>query len=161
MHDRLTLTGQIAPRPGDRASVRLSHGHEERILTMEARRLAPLPPIERVFRALQVVVSLIFATVGFSLVLLRPNRMTWGFYLMAFPIAAAILPHSPLYPVSYLPTTWLVALGVFEDALVASGAVGFLVFCLRFPDNAPLKTRKGIDDCALICSLYWPRFSSQ
>ncbi|MGA8473527.1 MAG: hypothetical protein WB681_00535 [Candidatus Cybelea sp.] len=147
VHDRLTLTGQIAPRPGERVRLRLFHGHEARILTIEARRLKPLRPIERVFRALQIAVSMIFALVGLVLVLLRPNKMTWGFYLLALPIAATILPHSTLYPVSYLPTTWLIALGIAEDVLTAAGAAGFFVFCLRFPSNAPMTWRKGIDDC--------------
>lgn len=148
VHDRLTLTGQIAPHPGERVRLRIFHRHEARMLTIEARRLEPLPAIESIFRGLQIVVCIIFAMVGLVLVLLRPNRMTWGFYLVALPIAAAILPHSTLYAVSYLPTTWLVTLGLAEDVLTAAGAVGFLVFCLRFPSNAPIGWRKGMDDCA-------------
>lgn len=148
VRDRLTLTGQIAPSPGERVRLRLHHAHGDQLLTIEARRLELLPPIEKIFRALQVVVSIVFAMVGFVLVLIRPNRMTWGFYLIALPIATTILPHSSLYGVSYLPTTWLVALGVAEDVLMAAGAVGFLVFCLRFPHNAPMAWRKVIDNCA-------------
>src|ERR1700736_3014332 len=40
--DRLILTGQIAPLPGETATLRIQHGGERRTLTLKARPLAPL-----------------------------------------------------------------------------------------------------------------------
>lgn len=146
VRDRLALTGQLASRPGESVTLRIQHGGERRTLTLMARPLAPLSTTGSVVLALQVIASIVFVVVGLVLVLLCPSRMTWGFYLFAFPLASGILPISSLYPISFLPTSWLLVVDIVEDVLTAAGLVGFLVFCLRFPANAPTGWRRSIDN---------------
>jgi hypothetical protein len=77
-----------------------------------------------------VVVNLIFVLVGASLVLLRPSKMTWAFFI--FSIGTA--------PNYWLAEYWLPASVVFGNEtfagiLRALGMGAFLVFCVRVPSD--------------------------
>jgi hypothetical protein len=144
-HDVMVLVGQMAPHPGDKVNLKISRGDDRRAVTLTARPMAPLTTTDSVFLALETVACFVFLVVGLVLVLLRPSRMTWAFYLGAYAVSAGLSPHEIMYPVSYLPTTWLQILHLVENIITPAGIVGFLVFCLRFPTNAPTGWRKLID----------------
>ena len=141
----LILVGLMAPHPGEEVTLQISRGSKSRAVTLKARPLAPLTTTTSVILAFVTAANLVYLTVGLVLVLLRPNTMTWAFYLGAYAVNAATSSHEVLYPISYLPINWLQMLNVVSDVLIAAGVVGFLVFCLRFPANAPTGWRSHID----------------
>jgi hypothetical protein len=160
--DQMILTGQMAPHPGEQVTVQVMRGGERRALTLKARTLAPLPAADGILLALQITADAVFLVVGLALVLLRPSRMTWGFYLLAVMIGGVNTPHSTVYPISYLPTSWLRVLGLVTDVIAAAGVVGFLVFCLRFPANSPTGWRRIIDRfCPLLAVVLAAVFVSE
>lgn len=85
--------------------------------------------------------GLIFILTGTLLLLLRPSRMTWGFYLFALgnnnagALFYAFLP-APLY----LSIDVLIGL-----LLTAIAPVGFLIFALRFPSGEARGWRLTLD----------------
>jgi hypothetical protein len=160
--DQMILTGQVAPHPGEEVTVQVMRGGERRALTLKARPLASLSAADGILLALQIAADAVFLVVGLALVLLRPSRMTWGFYLLAVMIGGVNTPHSTVYPISYLPTSWLRVLGLVEDVIAAAGVVGFLVFCLRFPANSPTGWRRLIDRfCPLLAGVLAAVFVSE
>jgi hypothetical protein len=75
--------------------------------------------------------------------------MTWGFYLFAFMIAAALSTPDWGYFSQKLSAGWLVMLALLpQDILIAFGIVGYLIFCLRFPANAPKGWQAVVDKFA-------------
>jgi hypothetical protein len=73
--------------------------------------------------------ALVFIVVGAGLVLLRPSPMTWGFYLYTIgsnPGSDSVV--DALLPAGAYLINWSL-----ENACVAAGYVGFLIFALRFP----------------------------
>jgi hypothetical protein len=73
--------------------------------------------------------ALVFIVVGAGLVLLRPSPMTWGFYL--YTIGSN--PGSDSVVDAMLPAGAYLINWSLENACIAAGYVGFLVFALRFP----------------------------
>ncbi|MBV8460789.1 MAG: hypothetical protein JOZ28_02985 [Candidatus Eremiobacteraeota bacterium] len=95
---------------------------------------------EAVVVPLKRLVSLIFVTIGALLVLLRPSRMTWWFYLFAIgSVGATAFVYSSLPPAVY------VALNAVLYALYGGVAAAFLGFCVRFPSDTPTGWRKSLD----------------
>jgi len=73
--------------------------------------------------------ALVFIVVGAGLVLLRPSPMTWGFYLYTI----GINPGSDSVVDAVLPASAYLINWSLENACIAAGYVGFLVFAIRFP----------------------------
>jgi hypothetical protein len=142
---RLVLIGILAPRPGEEVTIHTSRGRSHRTVTLQARPLAPLPAADDISLALQAITSFIFVAVGLALVLLRPSRMTWGFYLLGFAWISGALPHNGHWPLSNTPTGFWIGWAVSSDVLLAAGAVGILIFSLSFPTNAPTGWLRTID----------------
>ena len=76
------------------------------------------------------VVDLVFVLVGSILVLLRPSKMTWAFFLFCIGTAPGIM-----LGYYWLPAWLVFASGVFVYALQALGFAAFLVFCVRVPSD--------------------------
>jgi hypothetical protein len=141
--DRAILTGNLAPHPGEAVTIRISRGNERRTVALKAHPLAPLSTTAGLELAFQVVADFIFVAIGLMLVLVRPSRMTWGFYLFGFATSIGVLPNN--YPFSGVPTELWVGISLALDVVIAAGAVGFLAFCVRFPTNAPVGWLETID----------------
>jgi len=84
----------------------------------------------------------VFLSVGLTLVLLRPSKMTWGFYL--FSLSALGWVGTELY----LPWKWAIAWSVLGDIVNQVGVIGFLVFALRFPRDNPYGWKRAVDIAA-------------
>ncbi|HEV2037282.1 MAG TPA: PDZ domain-containing protein, partial [Candidatus Eremiobacteraceae bacterium] len=135
------------PLPGERTTLSLFRGDKFHTLTLQAR---PLPPLSVTNSARLVLKSLwlfVFVAVGLILVLLRPSKMTWGFYLFALNVVTVFGPPSSY--LSHLPSSWLVIFHFFADVVAPAGVAGFLIFCVRFPANAAAGWRKVIESLAL------------
>jgi len=85
-------------------------------------------------------VSLVFIIIGASLVLLRPNRMTWWFYLYALGSAdATAFVYSPLSASAYNTINAIIY------ALYGGPSAALLGFACRFPTNEPTSWRRLVD----------------
>ncbi len=74
--------------------------------------------------------DLVFVLVGSILVLLRPSRMTWAFFLYCMGTAPGIM-----LGYYWLPAWLVFTTVVFVSILQALGFAAFLVFCVRVPDD--------------------------
>lgn len=117
-------------RIGDREKIVVNRGQQPSELTLVAGpELRSTSSILRL--ALRLLAGLCFIAIGAALVWLRPNVMTWGFYLFcisANPAPSSVLPATLPYP-------WDVAFGIVTDVLGAAGMVGVLIFTLGFPND--------------------------
>jgi hypothetical protein len=85
---------------------------------------------------LRVVVLIL---TGLLLLLLRPSKMTWGFYIFSI---SSLGWRGTEY---YLPWDWAIGWRVFGDVLNQIGPIGFLAFAIRFPRDVAIGWKRGID----------------
>lgn len=129
--------------PGKPLTLHLrSQGHERTVtLIAEAERLSPL---SRAVLGAREVVALGFIAIGVTLLIRRPSRTTWGFYLYCMGLNAGgniawfVLP----------PMTWYVGASVVNATLQNLGYVGGLVFALNFPREPRGGWREGCQRAA-------------
>jgi hypothetical protein len=136
----------LEPHPGERITLAVSRGAEHRLVTLQARPLPPLPLIDRLLVVLKSLWLLTFLAIALALVSVRPNKMTWGFYLFALNLVLVI--GDPPIVLSYLPIGWFVGWDAAHDVIAPAGLTGFLIFCIRFPANAPAGWRISIERLA-------------
>jgi hypothetical protein len=110
-------------------------------------------PLPRLSVSDSIAIVLLYAElltgmgIALFLVLVRMSRMTWGFY---FVVLATIFQYSPdeslflAYLVSHFGP-WIIGA---QNFTYLAGAVGFLVFCARFPTDAPRGWAKRLDSAA-------------
>ena len=94
---------------------------------------------DRLSLLLECAASLIFIAVGATLILVRPNRATWGFGLYCL----LILP-TAAYPFRLTSAAWALAAIVFYDIVQNVGVVGLLVFALDFPRAFDVPWRRSL-----------------
>jgi hypothetical protein len=143
LRDRLIFQGPAFPDPGERATFAVERAGKHHHLTIVARhyRYALADAISGFW--LQVTCA-VFLIVGMLLALIRPSKMTWAFYLASLAVMWA----GP-GPPPRGPTDWyLTYIFVWQVIIVPAGAVGFLVFWLRFPSNSVSGWRRTIDNLA-------------
>ena len=127
--NRLYLQYVRNPKPGQTIALRTENERGSRTVEITAK--------PGVFDAQAVgyyfasaVINLIFVLVGASLVLLRPSRMTWAFFIFSVGAGPAfVLGHY------WLPSSVVFANGVFAGMLRSVGLGAFLVFCVRVPGD--------------------------
>ncbi|MDQ6825389.1 MAG: PDZ domain-containing protein, partial [Candidatus Eremiobacteraeota bacterium] len=143
LRDRLLVQQWFPPKPGERITFAITRGGERRTVTLEARRVPPLSRNDAAGAILQAVVFLVFTSIGLVLVLLRPSKMTWGFYLVAYALAFASSTY--FFFIQDIPPVWQLPLMEVNNVFVDAGAIGFLIFCLRFPADAPTSWRRALE----------------
>jgi hypothetical protein len=146
LRDRFMLAdyGNVSPRPGERVTLSVTRAGQPRVLRLQAIPLPPLSTNDSVMLILQHIGFAILLGVGLALVLLRPSRMTWGFFLLAqLIIYASVLSTTSFF--SYIPAPWYVSLITAQNVCAVAGGWGLLAFCLRFPSNSPTGWRAVIE----------------
>ncbi len=93
---------------------------------------------------LWTVASLILVLAGAALVLVRPSRITWAFFLYACGAPQANL----VYFYSFLPPAGYVAASALSFAVGALAPLGFLLVALRLPRDPPAGWRRTCDRAA-------------
>jgi len=156
LRELYTLSGSAQPRVGEHVTFVAERGGKSRTLTLEAAPLQRSSPPDLIFQMAIWISSLIFLLVGTLLALVRPNKMTWGFFL-----GSAAFVWSFVNASSNLPTDLVLPFNLFCFAVLApAGVTGLLVFFLRFPTNSPVGWRKKIDDLAplifLVLAVFQP-----
>jgi hypothetical protein len=142
--ERLALVPSVSdtgfvPAPGQRITMRYIRGSTPHMVTLEAQpqRLPTAIVADIIFNR---STALIFGIIAGLLFLLKPSRMTLAFLGFAVGSTAG----SPTALTHATASAYFVG-EVFVDILAVIGAVGFLVFLLRFPDDAPVGWRLRVD----------------
>ncbi|MBV8163232.1 MAG: hypothetical protein JOZ91_03090 [Candidatus Eremiobacteraeota bacterium] len=141
VHDRLTLVGPLMPGIGERVRLTIQQGNARRKVTLVADATVPGT---LAFRLSQLVLQIGFLNwliVGAALVLLRPSRLTWSFFVLG---VGMIWPIAGSYP-SFVPTDWVVPILVLSIISCMAALMGFLIFSLRFPSDAVSGWRRRVD----------------
>jgi hypothetical protein len=147
-YERLPLPGRLnailnsTVTPDTPLSLELHHGS-----TVRTVHLMPVP-LPRLYGA----ADLSFAFAGFclgavslALVLMRPNRMTWGFALVVPPL---VLPEAVFLWMQHAPVAQGFAYAIFISLLYGLQAFGTISFASRFPANQPAGIARSIDRIA-------------
>ncbi|HEY7995128.1 MAG TPA: BTAD domain-containing putative transcriptional regulator [Candidatus Eremiobacteraceae bacterium] len=130
-------------RPGETQALTIERGSTKRDVVLTAQQ-HPLP-FNQTFEtliALQLASYIVFIAVGTWLVLVRPAKFTWGFFVCCLGLAA--VPSMIGWAVSGLnPVLGLVA---FCTWFVVSdvATIGFLVFALRYPTDELIGWRRPV-----------------
>lgn len=134
LRDRMLLyAGALATiRPGDRVTVTVRGSQGPRTVALAAPRVARVTLTDTVSRILLDLSAVVFVFVGSLLVLLRPSKMTWTFYLAGLCFALVFV-----YPVIDVPPAIGIALAIAGFAILGIGPLAFSIFCLQFPANEP------------------------
>ncbi len=127
--NRLYLQYVRNPKPGQTIALRTENERGSRTVEITVKPQVYDAKVVGYYFA-GAVINLIFVLVGASLVLLRPSKMTWAFFI--FSIGAG-----PGFVLGYywLPTAIVFANGVFAGVLRSIGMGAFLVFCVRAPGD--------------------------
>lgn len=140
---RILLVDLRYPRAGERFTVSINRAGRPLTLVAEAPPRAALAPSVRVIQILLLVALCVFVGTALWLVILRPQRLTWGFLLFSFVVVFESVWRDP----SWIPNNLFLPYLVASDVLWAGGVVGFLVFCLRFPTDTPQRWGRALEAC--------------
>jgi hypothetical protein len=138
-------TCYITPWPFERINLTILRIGAPFTATLYARPLPALSPIARFLLGLKCLWLFVFVAISLILVLLRPNRMVWGFYLLAINLVIIFGP--PPLVLSYVPGGWFFG-SLLNDLIAPAGVAGFLSFCVRFPSNSAVGWRRLLESLA-------------
>ncbi|HEY7993381.1 MAG TPA: PDZ domain-containing protein [Candidatus Eremiobacteraceae bacterium] len=115
---------------GERMTITVQRGAESRVLTLVARRI--YLSLSDIGMAAICVSTLVYLVVGLFLVLTRPSRLTWGFFLSALAwwyVGPNALPVPPSLVMQYMV--------LWGAVIVPWSLAGYLVFCMSLPNEVP------------------------
>jgi len=144
LHDRIIGLEYRSPAPGETATFELIHQRTARRITLTAAPLTNAESQEPFFSPLASflrLAGLAYIVVALIILLRRTNRMTWGLFLY---LVSATDVSAYRFPDRLLPAVVFAA-----DLLSVAGAVGLVVFAVRFPNDSPVGWRATIDRLAL------------
>ena len=125
---RLVLLDFHYPRAGDTFTFRVRSGGTSRLVTLRAEARPELS--EDLIVVLRRSTYVVFVAIAAFIVLRRPNRMTWAFYIYSL---AAIYGNGEYF--GFLPAGVYFALSEIQNVLLALGNAAFLMFASRFPND--------------------------
>jgi GAF domain len=107
-----------------------------------------------VLHAFKVFTLLLFTAVGTFLVLVRPRRLTWLFYL--FCIGPTVPSLAAITVLLNLPMPLGFAFNLLRMTLILAGLYGFAAFALCFPNDSAVGWRRTVQRAVLVFMLpYW------
>lgn len=133
---------------GQRINLVVSGPGPRRALTLQARPITPLSLSDSLALVFSDAALLMLLLVALFLVLFRPSKMTWSFYFVALSMLQ-LFSGNDLFLLSFVAADVRFWFAVAQDFINIASIVGFLVFCIRFPTNAPKGWHKVLDDAAL------------
>ena len=83
---------------------------------------------DQVVTLMSALGALVFIGIGVAIVLLRPDRATWGFFMFCIGYA----PASQAVFNLVIPAPWVLYGSMMLNAILAAGLAGLIVFALRF-----------------------------
>lgn len=127
---RLVMLDFHYPREGDTFTFRVRSAGVTRTVTLRAEARPEL--YEDLIVVLRRSTYVVFVGIAAFVLLRRPNRMTWAFYLYAL---AAIYGNGEYF--GFLPAPVYFWITEIEFVLLALGNAAFLAFAARFPSDKP------------------------
>jgi hypothetical protein len=124
-------------------SIELRHGSTVRIVHLTA---APLPRLYGAADLSFAFAGFCLGAVSLALVLMRPNRMTWGFALVVPPL---VLPEAVFLWMQHAPVVQGFSCAISFALLYGLQAFGTISFASRFPANEPAGIARWIDRVAV------------
>jgi hypothetical protein len=121
------------PMPADTMlTLQIIHDNQTQTFTLKAQ------PIPEKFTATTTLTaglaSFIFGIIGLILIMLRPNRMTWAFALIA---PAMLVPLNVIYWVQHTENVAATVVDISTYLLLAMQSTAMLIFASRFPNDKP------------------------
>lgn len=133
------------PAVGQRVTITVERAGHRILMTVAADPAPRLSAVNIMAFIISYLEIFVGVALGLMLVLARPSRMLWGFYLVTLN---AVFFYGIYYPFGKLSPTWLETMSTATAALEVSTAFGFLIFCLRFPSDTPTGWRARLDSVA-------------
>ena len=130
------------PQPGAAIELGILHAGQFKTVTIHARS-AMLSTAARWGIVGRIVQALVYVVVGGLLVLLRPSRAAWGFYLSCLGIN-----QPPAQTYGLFSHELAIVVAVSAHVLFAAGTTGFLIFALRFPHDRVSGWRRALEQLA-------------
>ena len=130
LEDRLYFQALRYPAPGQSFALRVRGKSGSRIAKIRTAMVGEFDALTLAYYFAGAIIDLIFVVVGSILVLLRPAKMTWAFFLYCVAIAPGLI-----FYYYWLPTWLDYGASVFADVLRSLGYGAFLVFCVRVPND--------------------------
>ena len=127
---RLVMLDFHYPREGDTFTFRVRSTGLTRVVTLRAEARPEL--YEDIITVLRRSTYVVFVGIAAFVLLRRPNRMTWAFYLYSL---AAIYGNGEYF--GFLPAPVYFGITEVQFALLALGNAAFLTFAARFPYDRP------------------------
>jgi len=127
---RLVLLDLHYPREGDTFTFRVLEKGVNRLVTIRAEGRPEL--FEDLIVVLRRSTYLLFVGIAAFIVIRRPNKMTWAFYLYSL---AAIYGNGEYF--GFLPAPVYFTICEIQVVLLALGNAAFLTFAARFPYDRP------------------------
>ena len=140
---RLVMLDFHYPREGDTFTFRVRSGEQSRIVTLRAESRPEL--YEDLIVVLRRSTYVLFVGIAAFIVIRRPNRMTWAFYLYSL---AAIYGNAEYF--GFLPPGVYFGITELQFVILALGNAAFLAFAARFPSDDPFGWGKWVDRAAPI-----------
>lgn len=129
--------------PGTRLDVTFTRQNVTRSVTLVA---VTLPWLYGMVNLSYALAGLVLGAVSLGLLVLRPNRMTWGFALVAPPL---LLPDALSQWSQTAPHGLGFTYETFSGLLYALQAAGIVTFASRFPTQTPTGINRTIDRLAI------------
>lgn len=138
---RLVMLDFHYPREGDTFTFSVRSGGASRLVTVRAESRPEL--YEDLIVVLRRSTYVLFVAIAAFIVMRRPNRMTWAFYLYSL---AAIYGNGEYF--GFLPPAVYFGITEFQFVLLALGNAAFLAFAARFPNDDPQGIARWTDRAA-------------
>ncbi|HEY7993387.1 MAG TPA: hypothetical protein VID24_04220 [Candidatus Eremiobacteraceae bacterium] len=143
---RLVLLDLHYPRQGDAFAFRVREKGVSRLVTVRAEGRPEI--LEDLIVVLRRSTYVLFAGIAAFILLRRPNKMTWAFYLYSL---AAIYGNGEYF--GFLPAPVYFTICEIQVVLLALGNAAFLTFAARFPSDRPQGWAAGADRAAPLAFL--------
>jgi DNA-binding SARP family transcriptional activator len=139
--DRLRIRWYDDFAPGAHVALRTVRDGRIRVVQIvTAQEAQPLSPLTEILMALRLLTYVVFIVVGASLVLLKPARFSWGFFLCCLGLAT--LPGLIGRATSIVDASLGFALYGIWLVVADLANIGFLAFSLRFPNDEAIGWRR-------------------
>lgn len=138
-------------RPGQHMTLSLERGAEHRVVTLVA---TPIHlATSDIGTAAVSLANFAYLVTGLFLVIRRPSRLTWAYYIfgLAWWWVSGV-------PNPFLPATLIAPyVYVWNCIILPWSFVAYLVFCLSFPTAGPIRWRRIVDIGApTLAFILWP-----
>jgi DNA-binding SARP family transcriptional activator len=130
-------------RPGEIERLTIDRGSKTRTVALVAEQHPPpFNSTAKILIAIALLTYGVFVVVGTTLLLARPARFTWGFFLCCLGLAAN--PGMIGWSLSTIDPSFGFAVYCLWFVAADVAPIGFLIFALRFPDDALFGWRRGV-----------------